>query len=233
MDLVGPEENINLEPVVDDDRSLNVHFTMPPPTHVHKSMLFPGVVLPPPVLDKSDLAILKSKARNSGRDFGGAPLYDNTRRDPRDQQNRGGRINYAVDRPPVDAGPPGTSGDNPFAAFLDPRFAPGMPGPGRGMPPPPQPPRYGAQNDYDQYQAPANQYGGRGRGSGAYNNYQQQGRSGQDQGYYNQGQNHYQGNGQYQANGGRSVSDGYHQAQGQGRGYPPRGGRNNQGYSRR
>ncbi|KIX03135.1 uncharacterized protein Z518_06686 [Rhinocladiella mackenziei CBS 650.93] len=221
MDLVGPEEDIRLEPVVDDDRSLSVHFTAPPPTHVHKSMLFPGVVLPPPVLDKSDLAILRSKARTSGRDFGGAPLYDNTRRDPQDTHNRGGRINYAADRPPLDAGPLSNSRDNPFAAFLDPRFAPGMPGPGR-VPPPPPPQRYGGQNGYDWNQAPSNGYGGYGGGHAGYNNYQNQRRGGQDQAYHgNSGQNqYYGGNGEYRQNVGRSVSDSYYQ--GQGRGYAAR-----------
>ncbi|KAK4941630.1 5'-3' exoribonuclease 2 [Elasticomyces elasticus] len=236
MDLVGPEEEIKLEPVVDIDRSLRVDFTMPPPTHVHKSMLFPGVVLPPAVLDKGDLAILRSKARNSGRDFGGAPLYDNTRRDHQDQQNRGGRINYAADRPPHNAGPPSNS-NNPFAALLDPRFVP--PPSGRGPPPPP-PAGYGGQNGYDrQHQAPANGsgYGGYTNGRGGYDNYQNQGRGGQDQYQYgDQGQSQHQGNNrQYQQNGGRSVSDSYYQGQGQGQGYGygQRGGNNNQGYGRR
>ncbi|KAJ4518973.1 5'-3' exoribonuclease 2 [Exophiala dermatitidis] len=250
MDLVGPEADIKLEPVVDDDRSLNVHFTMPPPTHVHKSMLFPGVVLPAPVLDKSDLAILRSKARNSGRDFGGAPLYDNTRRDPMDQQNRGGRINYAADRPPLNANGGYNNGgqnsrDNPFAAFLDPRFASNMPPAGRGGPPPPPPQsqRYGAANGYDQNQGQYGGYGGGGQG-GYYNDYQGQG---QGQGYYgNQGgQNQYYGgrNGDYQqqyAQGGQGAGNGYYQypgqGQNQGQGYPPRddrrggrGGGNNYG----
>lgn len=223
MDLVGPEDDIRLEPVVDDDRSLNVHFTMPPPTHVHKSMLFPGVVLPPPALDKGDLAILRSKARNSGRDFGGAPLYDNTRRDPRDEQNRGGRINYAADRAPLDARQQDNSRDNPFAAFLDPRFAPAMPGQGHGAPPPPPQQRYGGQNGYDRSQAARNDqggYGGYGASNGGYN-YQGQNRGGQDQGYHaGQGQNQYYGGGgaQFQQNGGRSVSDSHYQSQGRGRG---------------
>ncbi|EXJ67856.1 protein Xni [Cladophialophora psammophila CBS 110553] len=228
MDLVGPQEDIRLEPEVDDDRSLNVHFTMPPPTHVHKSMLFPGVVLPPPVLDKSDLAILRSKARTSGRDFGGAPLYDNTRRDRLDTQNRGGRINYAVDRPPFDAGPPGVPPPS--------HWPPGMP--------PPPPPGYGGQSGYNRNPPPTNGYGGHG-------SHTAQGYGGQDQGYYgNQGQAQYYGgqapnqyhgsNGQYQQNGGRSFSDGYYQ--GQNRGPPARdnrsgnyggGGYGQGGYGRR
>ncbi|KAK5464764.1 5'-3' exoribonuclease 2 [Exophiala xenobiotica] len=236
MDLVGPEDDIKMEPIVDDDNSLMVHYTAPPATHVHKSMLFPGVVLPPPVLDKSDIAILKSKSRSSGRDFGGAPLYDNTRRDPQDHQNRGGRISYAVDRPPMVPGQAGNPGDNPFAALLDPRFAPGMPPQGRGGPPPPPPPsRYGGQNGYDRYQAPSD--GGYGGGQAGYNNYQNQGRGGQDQySYGNQAQNQYQyqhDNRQYQQNGqqngGRSVSDSYYQGQSHGQ----RGGNHNQGYGRR
>lgn len=231
MDLVGPEAEIKLEPVVDDDRSLNVHFAMPPPTHVHKSMLFPGVELPRPVLDKSDLAILKSKARTSGRDFGGAPLYDNTRRDPRDQQNRGGRINYAADRPPLDAGN-ADSRNNPFAAFLDPRFAPNMPAQGFAAPAPPPPSQgYGGQNGYDQYNNRQNGYPGR---DGGYNAYQAQGRGAQDPGHYgNQGQTQHHGsNGQYQQNGGRSGSGGNYQGQGRGGGQRGGGGYN-QGYGRR
>ncbi|KIW46953.1 uncharacterized protein PV06_02571 [Exophiala oligosperma] len=213
MDLIGPEEDIKLEPIVDDDHSLMVHYSAPPATHVHKSMLFPGVVLPPPVLDKSDLAILRSKARNSGRDFGGAPLYDNSRRDPNDHQNRGGRINYAVDRSYPGANQADTNSDNPFAALLDPRYAPQ----GRGGPPPP-PPHYqnGYQNGYDRYQAPANNYGSYGGGQPNYQNYQNSARGGQDQhNYGNQGQR---------------QNHGYYQSQGQGQ----RGGGNyNQGYGRR
>lgn len=218
MDLVGPEEDIKLEPVVDDDRSLSVHFTMPPPTHVHKSMLFPGVVLPPAVLDQSDLAILRSKARNSGRDFGGAPLYDNSRRDPYDQQNRGGRINYAANRQPLNSEPPpppAYANANPFAALLDPRYAQGALQPNRGGPPPP-PQRYGGHQGYDR-----NYSNGHPGQQGGYNNYQDQRRGGPDQAYQGGQQGHIQSRGQYQQgghqNGGRSVSDGYYNDQYRGR----------------
>ena len=248
MDLQGPLEDIKLEPVVDDDRTLNVDFTMPPPTHVHKSMLFPGVKLPDPVLDKSDLAILRSKARNSGRDFGGAPLYDNTRRDPRDTNGRGQRVNYAADRPPMGGPPPpplGVDSNNPFAAFLDPKFAPGM-SMGRGVPPPPPPQHYGGQGGYTR-NGPAQADGyGRGyadeygqQGQQGNNQQQDQYRGGQSQ-YGNQGQPQYQGGGgQYQGgyqNGGRN--DGYQgqsQGQGQGRRENGHGGRgyNQGGYGRR
>src|SRR5450755_136419 len=100
---------------------------MPTATHLHKSMLLRGVKEPSKQLDNSDIAILKSKARHSGRDFGGAPLYDNTRQHPQDRKSngRGTRISYAADRPPPGMVPPGTDGrNNPFAAFLDPNFAP-------------------------------------------------------------------------------------------------------------
>jgi 5'-3' exoribonuclease 2 len=218
MDLVGPEEDIKLEPVVDDDRSLNVHFTMPPPTHVHKSMLFPGVVLPPAALDQSDLAILRSKARNSGRDFGGAPLYDNSRRDPYDQHNRGGRINYAANRQPLHSEPPpppAYANANPFAALLDPRYAQGALQPNRGGPPPP-PQRYGGQQGYDR-----NYSNGHTGQQGGYNNYQDQRRGGPDQAYHGGQQGQIQSRGQYQQgghqNGGRSASDGYYNDQNRGR----------------
>lgn len=110
-------------------------------------MLLRGVREPPRQLDNSDLAILKSKARHSGRDFGGAPLYDNTRQHPQDRSGngRGSRISYAADRPPPGMAPPGAENrNNPFAAFLDPKYAPvsGMP------PPPPQHYGNGAGNGY-------------------------------------------------------------------------------------
>ena len=202
MDLRGPADEIKLDPPVDDDRSMSVLFTMPPATHVHKSMLFPNVRLPNGVLDNADLAILKSKARNSGRDFGGAPLYDNTRIDPMDRDRRGpGRINYAADRPPmgfVPPPPPGmgmppipppgvTAQDNPFAAFLDPNFAgKGMPMHGR-VPPPPMPPPpqqyYGGQNPN---QGGHNGYGGQRQppSYGGYGNQNDNRNGGGSNGYY-------------------------------------------------
>lgn len=145
LPLSGPEEDITLSPAVNDDCTMSVHYSMPPKRQMNKSMLFPGVVLPTPVLDQTDINILRGRARTSGRDFGGAPLYDNTRRDPMDthrQNGRGGRVNYTADRtpllpphmrngaengfPPPPPPPPTGNFDpnNPFAAFLDPRFAP-------------------------------------------------------------------------------------------------------------
>lgn len=202
MDLRGPEEDITLDPIVDDDCSLSVFYEMPPKMHMHKSMLFPGVVLPPAVLDKSDVAILKSKARNSGRDFGGAPLYDSSRRDHMaEQQFPQHRINYRADRaplpqngnrngnggypaPPPPPDPRTLDPSNPFAAFLDPKFAPGMPPGGSRVPPPPVP--------------QSQQYG-----NGGYGGY------GQQQPYYPPQQG-----GQYDNRGGRQ--DGY---DGRGGGY--------------
>src|SRR2546423_13633180 len=114
----------------------SVLYTNPPATHLHKSMLLRGVIEPARQLDNSDIAILKSKARHSGRDFGGAPLYDNTRQHPQDRNDngRGSRISYAADRAPPGMAPAGADNrSNPFAAFLDPRFAPVA---GRPSPPP-------------------------------------------------------------------------------------------------
>ena len=241
MDLRGPAEDIKLEPNVNDDRSMNVHFIMPPATHVHKSMLFPGVKMPEAALDKTDLAILKGKARNSGRDFGGAPLYDNTRRDPMDNQ-RAPRINYAADRIPMGLPPPPfpppipppgvTARDNPFAAFLDPKFAGGMPGGGMPVPPPPmqfQQQRHASQG----YQQGAYQQGSGGGYQGGYQN-QQNGQGRNDGGY---GGRQQQGNGYYGQQGHqngdrRSASDSYQQGRGgggAGRSYGQQGG----GYGRR
>lgn len=211
MDLLGPENDIRLEPPIDDDRSMNVHYTMPPVTHVHKSMLLRGVELPQKVLDNSDLAILKSKARNSGRDFGGAPLYDNRRQDPMDrpQNGRGGRINYAADRPPQQMpAPPGFDSNNPFAKLLDPRFAPGtMPS---RVPPPPQQ-VYSGQNGYHG----GDSRGGYGGQQPARDQYGYNGGGYQDQ-YRGAGQQTYNSHtGGYQ-DAGRGGGDSYYQGQGRG-----------------
>lgn len=219
MDLNGPEEDITLDPVVDDDCSLSVLYDLPVKTHVHKSMLFPGVILPPAVLDKADVALLKAKARNSGRDFGGAPLYDNSRRDRMEQaQFPQQRINYAVDRAPLPpngrngAYPPPPPPDprmvdphNPFAAFLDPKFAPGMPDP-RGPPPPPVPyHNQGYGNDRggyggQAYQGQQPQYPAHGARQDSYppsrGGYQNDGRQHGQGGGYHQGGGYGQGQGQ-------------------------------------
>ena len=197
MDLPGPTEDIALTPAVDDDRSISVHYTMPAATHVHKSMLLRGVIEPARQLDNADIAILKSKARHSGRDFGGAPLYDNTRRDPMDNHGRGGRINYAADRPP----PQQDGRGNPFAALLDPKYAPPP-----GFPPVPLP-----------QQQPQQQYGG----GGGYRGPPQQNGGGYQYGVgYEQGHGQGQRGGAYAQNGYgggyQNNGNGYYQGQGYG-----------------
>ena len=235
MSLRGPEEDIKLDPEVDDDRSLSVLFTMPPATHVHKSMLLRGYKPRDPVLDNSDLAILKSKARNSGRDFGGAPLYDNSRRDQYDNHGRGGRINYAANRPPQGLNP-----DNPIAKYLPANFAPPPPSMAYGRAGPPAPPQMyqrnspgGGPNAYGQNNYGRDQgYGYQGHQNG-YQGYQ----NGYQGGYQGE-QNHYQG-GQQNSRGGqyrdqypnnRSASDGHYQGQ---NGHYQGQSRGNGGYERR
>ena len=154
MSLLGPEADIQLEPEVDDDRSMSVLYTMPTSKHVHKSMLLRGVKEPPKQLDHSDIAILKSKARNSGRSYGGAPLNNNGYRNGSygnggGRGGRGGNISFQADRPPppppqYDQHRGGGGGDvdrsNPFAAFLDPKFVPPpVVGANGRVPPPPLP----------------------------------------------------------------------------------------------
>nr|7OPK_A Chain A, 5'-3' exoribonuclease [Thermochaetoides thermophila DSM 1495] len=67
----------NSMPDVDYDRSITVRYIMPSSAHQHKSMLLRGVKLPPPALSRSDIEIIRSKAKNAGRSYGGAPLRNN------------------------------------------------------------------------------------------------------------------------------------------------------------
>ncbi|OXV08499.1 hypothetical protein Egran_03738 [Elaphomyces granulatus] len=103
--LASPFEGPNM-PGLDDDRSIIVDYEIPKSIHIHKSMLLRGVKFPPPTLDEAEIKVVKSKAQHSGRWFGGAPLRNGN------GNNRGSRMNYTADRP------------NPFAAHLDPAFAP-------------------------------------------------------------------------------------------------------------
>ena len=120
-------------PELDEDRSMSVHFTMPRSSQIHKSMLLRGVELPPAVLTRADIEATKGRAAHSGRSHGGAPLRGNGR-------GRGGQISYADDRP------------NPFAAHLNPGYAPhNLPGNGRGGPPPPLPVGRGPPPSPDMY----------------------------------------------------------------------------------
>ncbi|GES59288.1 3' exoribonculease Dhp1 [Aspergillus terreus] len=179
-------------PTLEEDRSLTVNYEIPKSSHIHKSMLLRGVKFPPPALDQGDIQAVKSKANHSGRSFGGAPFRNNG--------NRGGRINYAPDRP------------NPFAAHLDPNFVPGanaaagappmMPagwappasgstGYSRGPPPPPRgggrggggyPPRGGYGGGGDYYGRSQGSYYGGGGNPGNQYGYRPNppGRGGQD-----------------------------------------------------
>ena len=97
----------------------SVHYEMPRSDHVHKSMLLRGLEMPKLVLERADHDATKAKATSSGRSFGGAPL-----RGDRNGGGRGGRMNYAVDRP------------NTFAAHVNPNLVT-LPTFGRGGPPPP------------------------------------------------------------------------------------------------
>ncbi|KAL1960864.1 hypothetical protein VTO42DRAFT_5847 [Malbranchea cinnamomea] len=116
--LVPPVDGVDL-PTLDEDHSISVIYEIPKSMYIHKSMLLRGVKIPAPVLDKTDIEVIKSKARHSGRSYGGVPLQSENGR------GRGrGQISYAPDRP------------NPFAAHLNPAF---IPPPHLGIPPPPPP----------------------------------------------------------------------------------------------
>ncbi len=103
----------------------SVFYEMPRSVHVHKSMLLRGVNFLPPVLDKSDIENTKNQASRSGRSFGGAPFRGGGRGNGRGGRG-GGQINYANDR---------NERPNPFAAHLNPNFAPPPISFGRGAPP--------------------------------------------------------------------------------------------------
>ncbi|MCJ1453268.1 5'-3' exoribonuclease 2 [Mycoblastus sanguinarius] len=95
-------------PDIEEDHSMSVHYEMPRSVHIHKSMLLRGVKFASPALDHADIEATKGRANHSGRSFGSAPL----RGGHGNGRGRGGQINYADDRP------------NPFAAHLNPGFAP-------------------------------------------------------------------------------------------------------------
>ncbi|KAL2004134.1 hypothetical protein VTN02DRAFT_6598 [Thermoascus thermophilus] len=234
--LVSPLEG-NGMPSLEEDRSMTVNYEIPKSTHIHKSMLLRGVKFPPPTLDKTDIEIIKSKAQNSGRSFGGAPL--------RNGNGRGGRVNYAAnDRP------------NPFAAHLNPGFVPpphlGMPMPppgwvppppgsvGFSRGPPPPPPRGGLADSYRLAppvppQPQAYQHGGY-HGQGNHYSQPQQG----SYGYSSQASYYGQASHSNRPQSGSSYNDrredgnhyrgGYHDQPRRGRdSYPPR---RNDGYGR-
>lgn len=153
-------------------------------------MLLRGVKFGQPALDNADIQGVKHKAQNSGRSFGGAPL--------RNGGDRGGRMNFASDRP------------NPFAAHLDPSFVPppnlnapmmpagwvppgqGSAGFSRGPPPPPRGGMSGYRPPYPPAGSPQGfQQVGYGQGGyyggppqGQQGHYQQPGHRGNQRGGY-------------------------------------------------
>ena len=238
MSLLGPGDDIKLEPEIDDDRSMSVLYTMPKSKHVHKSMLLRGVKEPAKQLDHTDIAILKSKARTSGRSYGGAPLNDGYRNGSYGNgggSGRGGRevgnISFQADRgPPPQYDQQRGAGDvdrsNPFAAFLDPKFVPPpVVGANGRAPPPPLPQQHGRGPSSAGSRASGHGYGQRGdwHGSdggtqrGQYGNYQGQynGSSRGAGGQYSSAQQY--GGPQGGGGAGRSVSDSYY-ARGSGSG---------------
>ncbi|KAL9619949.1 MAG: hypothetical protein Q9160_005506 [Pyrenula sp. 1 TL-2023] len=211
--LIPPLDEISL-PEIDVDHSLNMDYQMPKSLNVHKSMLLRGVRPPPAVLDTQDISIIKSRSRNSGRSFGGAPL--NGRNGSQRGRGRNGNISYAArDGPP----PPQSHGDrdnrpNPFAAFIDPKFPPPPPPGMGGVPPPPQfagrggppggfngyvPPRGGHSGGY---QPPSHNGGGYNDRGGSYGGRDHSGRSG-----YDGGRGGYDGRNGYDRGGGHGGYD--------------------------
>lgn len=106
---------------------ISVYYEMPRSIHIHKSMLLRGVNFSPAILDKADKEATKNQASRTGRSFGGAPFRGNGRGNGRGGGRGGGQINYANDR---------NDRPNPFAAHIDPNFAPPPVAYGRGGPPP-------------------------------------------------------------------------------------------------
>ncbi|KAI4289278.1 MAG: hypothetical protein L6R35_001463, partial [Caloplaca aegaea] len=138
---------------------------MPKSTHVHKSMLLRGVKPAPPALDRQDIETTKAKAAHSGRSFGGAPF----RGGGRGRGGGGGGGNHHNYNNNGSNGG-GDSRPNPFAAHINPGFAPPPPpphfqsqnrggggGPPQGWVPPPQ---QGFGGGYNGYAPPLPQQGG-------------------------------------------------------------------------
>ena len=108
---------------------------MPQSIHIHKSMLLRGLQMPQAVLETADLDATATKAKSSGRSFGGVPF-----RGDRNSGRRGGRINYSNDR---------FNPDNPIAKHMDPNFAPPPQFSSRGPPQyPPLQQGYGHQQSH-------------------------------------------------------------------------------------
>ncbi|KAL9019356.1 MAG: hypothetical protein Q9185_003342 [Variospora sp. 1 TL-2023] len=160
--LVFPLEDGGM-PDLPEDHSISVHYEMPKSTHVHKSMLLRGVKPAPPALDRQDIETTKAKAAHSGRSFGGAPFRGGGR-----GRGGGGGNHHNYNNNGSNGG--GDSRPNPFAAHINPGFAPppppphfqgqnrgGVGGPPQGWVPPPQ---QGFGGGYNGYAPPLPQQGG-------------------------------------------------------------------------
>ncbi|KAJ9131599.1 5'-3' exoribonuclease [Coniochaeta hoffmannii] len=124
----------NAMPDVEYDRSLSVHYEFPSSSHLNKSMLLRGVKMPPPVLDGTDIAMLKGKGQRSGRSYGGVPLEGGRN----NYNNRGGGRGRPFNYGPGGNGYQGRDSYQPPPPSWQPP-PPGVAGFGVGMPPPPPP----------------------------------------------------------------------------------------------
>ncbi|KAJ9667595.1 5'-3' exoribonuclease 2 [Coniosporium apollinis] len=144
-------------PDIEDDQSISVHYEMPKSTHIHKSMLLPGVKFPPPALDRSDIEGTRARASRSGRSYGGAQFNNNDFNGGARPGRGGGRNSHqfrnnnnrnggyedqgprSYDTRSQNGGGQGGQGlnyANPIAAHLNPNFDPSSFGRGApGFPP--------------------------------------------------------------------------------------------------
>lgn len=143
---------------VEDNRAMIVHYEMPKSVHIHKSMLMAGLKMPRKVLERRDIDGVKSRGRDSGRSYGGAPLHDNN---PGSFNMR--NINYAaaakIQQPQYPSAPSAVTFPPPMHPAMLAQFgqqngqASGLPFPPQLPPqfftphnsggPPPPPPGYG------------------------------------------------------------------------------------------
>jgi 5'-3' exoribonuclease 2 len=138
-------------------------------------MLLRGVKFPPPALDRADIEVVQSRARRGHRQdrdrhHGGGGRFENGNYGdamaPRPEPKR-----WRND-PPANGGGPNLNPSNPFAAFINPSFNPGVVS--RAPPPPhmaaakgwvPPPPESYGSNGYP----PRPSRGGYGDRRGGYN----------------------------------------------------------------
>ena len=153
-------------PDIDDDRSLMVWYEMPQTaSHIHKSMLLRGAVLPKPVLTQADKFKLQEKSSRNGWNYRGAPLGRPSIGPDRDgKRGRGYGAGYGSYQ---NYGSQGSFLNN-FDTFTPPPRSwlqppPGPPGFGAGLPPPPPPPVHQYKN------GPVASGGYGGYNSGTYN----------------------------------------------------------------